>query len=200
MRLEWIFRSCLVAFCLLTGACSYYSYDLGDRLSRTHIPDPSEQLDRKAILAHLGPPQRISATNAGYVMAWEHWDISETKIGFSLGVAGIDTLSVDLGKARVKGEFLLLGFNNKHQLTDSAFTQWDNDVGGGKSILPFASLVSVVDVDDLLDDMPQHEWGAASLADLPVTLNTDSRPDFGQNGIEQRGTPTAVGQRTLEMN
>jgi hypothetical protein len=193
-------RGCFIGVCLLMNACSYYSYDLGDRLSRTHIPEPSEQLDRKDILAHLGPPQRISATATGYVMAWEHWDISETKIGFSLGAAGAELMSVDFGNARVQGEFLLLGFDDKHQLTDSAFTKWDNDAGGGQSILPFASVVSVVDVDDLLEDMPQHEWGAASLADLPVTLNTDSRPDLGQNGIEQRGTPTAVGQRTLEMN
>jgi hypothetical protein len=193
-------RGCLIGVCLLMNACSYYSYDLGDRLSRTHIPEPSEQLDRKHILAHLGPPQRISATATGYVMAWEHWDISETKIGFSLGAAGAELMSVDFGNARVQGEFLLLGFDDKHQLTDSAFTKWDNDAGGGRSILPFASVVSVVDVDDLLEDMPQHEWGAASLAELPVTLNTDSRPDLGQNGIEQRGTPTAVGQRTLEMD
>ena len=58
----------------------------------------------------------------------------------------------------------------------------------------------VVDVDDLLNIMPQHQWGAASLAELPVTLNADNRPDLGQNGIEQRGTPTAVGQRSLEMD
>jgi hypothetical protein len=200
MKLEFIFRSCLIVCCLLIGACSYYRYDLGDRLSRTPIPVPSEQLDRKAILANLGPPQRISATASGYVMAWEHWYISETKIGFSLGVAGVDAMSVDFGKARVQGEFLLLGFNKNHQLTDSAFTKWDTEVGGGKSILPFASVVSLVDVDDLLEDMPQHDWGAASLADLPITLNTDSRPDLGQNGIEQRGTPSAVGQRALEMD
>ncbi|MEH6571493.1 MAG: hypothetical protein V7709_20590 [Halioglobus sp.] len=189
-----------MAACILLSACSYYSYDLGERLSRIQIPDPSEQLDRGEILRNLGPPQRISATTSGYVMAWEHWDISETKVGFSLGFAGAEALSVDMGKSRVQGEFLLLGFNDEHQLTDSAFTKWDDSAGGGRAIQPFGGLVSVVDVDDLLEDMPQHEWGAGSLAKLPVTLNTDNRPDMGQNGIEQRGTPTAVGQRALEMN
>ena len=152
------------------------------------------------MLKQLGPPLRVSATPVGYVLAWEHWDIKERKVGFSLGFAGADLLSIDWGKARAKGEFLLLGFNHEHELTDASFTEWDNETGGGKAIQPLGSLVSVVDVDDLLESMPHHRWGASSLDSLPETLNAQSEPDTGQNGLEQRGTPTLVGQRSLALD
>ena len=200
MVAEMLLRGSLLTGSMLLAACSQYYYDLGDPLSPAQVPDLEAQLVLGDVLSRLGPPQRISATTSGYVLAWEHWDISETKLGFSLGFAGADVLSVDWGKARAKGEFLLLGFNHDHQLTDATFTEWDKDAGGGQAIQPLGGLVSVVDVDDLLNRMPQHRWGAASLDELPVTLNADNRPDMGQNGIEQRGTPTAVGQRSLEMD
>ena len=60
--------------------------------------------------------------------------------------------------------------------------------------------MSVVDVDDLVSRMPQHSWGAASLDRLPEALNAHNRPDMGQAGIQQRGTPTGIGQQTLEMD
>ncbi len=60
--------------------------------------------------------------------------------------------------------------------------------------------MDVVDVDDLLDPMSQHRWGALSLGELPITLNRDSSPDSGASTLEQRGTPTGAGQRSLEMH
>jgi hypothetical protein len=44
---------------------------------------------------------------------------------------------------------------------------------------------------------PQHQWGMGLLNPLPHTLNTASDIDAGMHGLEQRGTPVAVGQRTL---
>jgi hypothetical protein len=195
---KWL-RHSLLAGLLLLASCSHYYYDLGDPLSAQAVPDNTRQVTLGEALDLLGPPQRISATATGFVLAWEHWDIRETNLGFSLGFAGVKALSVDWGKARVQGEFMLLAFDEHHVLTDSAFTEWDNIAGGGQALQPLGGLIPVVDVDDLLESMPQHRWGAASLDDLPITLNSDSRPDTGQNGIEQRGTPTAVGQHSLEM-
>jgi hypothetical protein len=189
----------LVLCSVVLSACSQYYYDLGPALSRAQVPDTEQQLVVGDVLRQFGPPLRVSATASGYVMAWEHWDIIEEKLGFGLNFAGADLLSVDWGSARARGEFLLLGFNHDHQLTGAAFTEWNSDIGGGRAIQPLGGLVSVVDVDDLLSSMPQHLWGAGSLETLPVTLNNDSRLDTGQNGIEQRGTPTIVGQHSLEM-
>lgn len=195
---DLLLRHVLLLLVLLSGGCSQYYYDLGQPLSAAESPSSDDEMHLTEVLAQLGPPQRVSATPAGYVLAWEHWDIRENKIGFSLGFAGADAMSIDWGRAKVKGEFLLLGFDHEHRLTDSTFMDWDSYAGGGRALQPFVGLVPVVDVDDLLVQMPQHRWGAASLDALPTTLNSDNRPDMGQNGIEQRGTPTTVGQRSLE--
>ena len=44
---------------------------------------------------------------------------------------------------------------------------------------------------------PQHRWGMSLLNPLPQTLNAANDIDVGMHGLEQRGTPRAVGQRTL---
>ncbi|MEH6588605.1 MAG: hypothetical protein V7746_00030 [Halioglobus sp.] len=201
LKAVYILRLITAALMLLClPACSQYFYDLGEPLVEADLPVPEMHLQLGQVLAALGPPQRMSAVAGGYVLAWEHWEIQESKFGLSLGFAGAEALSVDVGDARVKGEFMLLGFNNEHQLVDSVFSEWDNNAGGGQSLQPLGGLLSVVDVDDLLEIMPQHGWGATSLSTLPVSLNRDNQPDTGANGIEQRGTPTGLGQRTLEMD
>jgi hypothetical protein len=151
------------------------------------------------VMAELGPPLRLSATESGYVMAWEHWRITENSIGFSLGAMGADFLSIDWGEATVDGEFMLLTFDSDHKLSGAALSEWSGDVGGGSAIQPFVGVVDVVDVNDLVNALPQHGWGAASLLPLPEVLNAGSRPDMGNTGIQQRGTPTGIGQQTLEM-
>jgi hypothetical protein len=183
----------------LLSACTQWRYELGEPLSASQAPDASQSPALADVLAQLGPPQRLSAIDGGYVLAWEHWQIRESSLGFSLGSLGVDILSVDWGDARVEGEFLLLTFNRGHQLTASTFSRWDADAGSGAALQPLFGLVSVVDVDDLVRRMPQHDWGAAALKRLPEALNTPSRPDMGQAGIEQRGTPTGIGQQSLEM-
>src|SRR5262249_46307431 len=44
---------------------------------------------------------------------------------------------------------------------------------------------------------PQHHWGMSLLNPLPQTLNAANDIDAGMHGLEQRGTPRTVGQRTL---
>ncbi len=76
-------------FCGLLGAllfiagCSHNSYNLGAQLCECDLPDPGQALALEHVLAQLGPPLRLSATPTGYVLAWEHWDISETKVGIA---------------------------------------------------------------------------------------------------------------------
>src|SRR5262249_50699717 len=49
---------------------------------------------------------------------------------------------------------------------------------------------------ELTASAPQHHWGMSLLNPLPQTLNAASDIDVGMHGLEQRGTPRAVGQRT----
>jgi hypothetical protein len=185
----------LLACSLLTG-CSQWRYDLGTPLPAIDLPQ--QQMPLKQALDLLGPPQRLSATDAGYVLAWEHWHIREDSIGVRLGALGADFLSADWGEMRVKGEFLLLNFDRQHLLTSATRSQWDNYGGGGKAIQPFG-IMSVVDSGDLIGPLPQHKWGDSLLQRLPGTLNMSSNPGSGQSGLQQRGTPTAIGQQSLEM-
>jgi hypothetical protein len=184
---------------LLQG-CTQWSYELGQPLSQSRIPTAEDALSLTAVLAELGPPQRISSAPSGYVMAWEYWQVRENSLGVSLGAMGADFLSVDWGRANVSGEFLLLTFDREHRLSGSTLSQWSGGVGGGSAIQPFFGVVDVVEVGDLVGRMPQHRWGATRLLPLPEAINSASRPDMGDTGIQQRGTPTGVGQQSLEMD
>lgn len=192
--------ACTLLCCGYLQACSLWYYELGAPLSAADAPNPEQGITMQEVFDQLGPPQRISATVNGYVMAWEYWYITEKSFGLSLGAGGADFLSVDWGKANASGEFVLLSFDRDHQLLTSNFEQWDRNAGGGRGVQPLFGFIDVVDVDDLLRRMPQHDWGAASLEPLPTTLNSDSRMDTGQHGIEQRGTTRGVGQRSLELH
>jgi len=189
---------CTLLACWLLTACSQWRYDLGTPLPATDLPQQGMSLAQALDL--LGPPQRMSATAAGFVLAWEHWHIREDAIGVSLGALGADFLSADWGEMRVRGEFLLLTFDRQHQSTSATRSHWDNYGGGGKAIQPFLGFISVVDAGDLTGPLPQHNWGSSLLQRLPGTLNMVSNPGSGQSGLQQRGTPTAIGQQSLEMD
>jgi hypothetical protein len=184
--------------CGLLTACSQWRYDLGTPLIVIDLPRQNMPLAQALDL--LGPPQRMSATDSGFVLAWEHWHIREDSIGLSLGALGADFLSADWGEMRVKGEFLLLTFDRQHLVTSATRSHWDNYGGGGKAIQPFLGFISVVDAGDLTGPLPQHKWGSTLLQQLPDTLNMVSNPGSGQSGLQQRGTPTAIGQQSLEMD
>lgn len=189
----------LLAVCLTAG-CTQWHYDLGHPLTPETHPDPRRTTTLARVLSDLGPPQRVSAISNGYVLAWEFWRIKEEKIGLSLGLVGTDLLSVDWGQARIKGEFLLVTFNRQHLVTSSTFGNWDNSGGTGAALQPPLGPFSVVDVDDLVTRMPHHQWGGSLLKPIPQAINSGSRPDMGQAGIQQRGTPSGTGQQSLEID
>ena len=198
MRFRLAHLTCALLACWQLVACSQWRYDMGTPLAAIALPQQNMPLSEALQL--LGPPLRITATDTGFVLAWEHWHIQEDALGFSLGVLGADFLTADWGEMRAKGEFLLLTFNQDRLLTSATHSQWDNDGGGGKSIQPLMGFISVVDTDDLTGPLPQHQWGSAQLLQLPNTLNMISNPEIGQNALQQRGTPTAVGQQSLQMD
>jgi hypothetical protein len=190
---------CMLLFSCAITACSQWRYDLGTPLDSARLPQQDTPLG--LVLDQLGPPLRVSATDSGLVLAYEHWHIREEAIGFSLGALGAEFLSVDWGEMRVKGEFLLLTFDKQHLLSSATHSEWDNYGGGGQAVQPFFGFVSVVDADGLLDSMPQHRWGGALMQGrLAASLNRHSNPDTGHGGLQQRGTPTAVGQQSLGRN
>jgi len=187
----------VLALVLLLGGCTQWRYDFGAPLPETALNHAGDMPTLTEALASLGPPARVSAVGNGYVMAWEFWRIREDTIGLSLGALGTDLLSVDWGKAHMHGEFLLLTFDRDHRVTSSTFSRWSNDAGNGRAVQPMLG-VSLVDVEDMVGPMPQHQWGATLLRPLPEAINSRSRPDQGQSGIQRRGTPRGSGQQSLE--
>ena len=125
-------RLCLLIALGALGGCTLWRYELGERLSNPAPGDTAPSLTLTQALASFGPPLRLSAVPNGYVLAWEHWRIRESSIGLSLGPLGADFLALDWGRAKTSGEFLLLSFDSNHQLTDSSFSLWDSDAGGGE--------------------------------------------------------------------
>ncbi|TXS96180.1 hypothetical protein FV139_01350 [Parahaliea maris] len=193
------FRKALAVFSLLTLAgCTRWNYQLGSPLAGTAPPAQGQSMAE--VLTALGPPLRLSSTPTGYVMGWEAWRIQENSVGFSLGAMGADFLSVDWGDARIAGQFMVVSFDAERQVTGAAYAEWDNDGGGGTAVQPFVGLADVVEVEDLLDPLPQTWWGGTLLQRLPEALNAQARPDMGSTGIQQRGTPNGIGQQSLELD
>lgn len=190
---------CLLVAAVLLAGCTQWRYRLGDQLAQLEQAPPTGT-PLAEVLETLGPPLRISASPTGYVLAWERWHVRENSLGFSLGALGADFLSVDWGSLRADGEYLLLAFDRERRLASASSSQWDNHRGGGQAVQPLFSFVDVVDAEELVERLSTHRWGASLLQELPEGLNRESSPDTGQGGLEQRGTPPGVGQRTLEMD
>lgn len=184
----------LLVLWLLPG-CSQWEHQLGASLPEGY-ENTARGLTLAAVLADLGPPLRYSAGDSGLVMAWEAWNIREDTLGFSLGFAGADLLEVDWGDARISGDFLVISFDDERRVSGAFRARRDGDIGGGAALQPLGSLVSVVDVNDLLRSLPQHRWGASQLLPPAEALNNAQRPGMGDTAVEQRGTPGGAGQGT----
>lgn len=195
-----LLRGLLLTLMCALGGCTQWHYNLGETLPGAAASLATETgLDSREVLARLGPPLRVSAIPGGYVLGWESWQVTENVLGFSLGALGVDFLSIDIGRADTRNEALLLTFASDHRLTGGSWHGREDSVGGGRSVQPLVSLVPVVDVDDITERLPQHNWGRAALEPLPIGLNRAQRPDMGQGGVAQRATPTGTGQQALEL-
>ncbi|WOJ95367.1 hypothetical protein R0137_08835 [Congregibacter brevis] len=190
------FAVALLTASLFLGGCTQRFYQFGEALPEG-IEEQAQGQNMATVLARLGPPLRFATSNDQLVMAWEAWRVRESALGLSLGWAGADFLNVDWGSAKIQGDFLIMSFDEQRRVTAAKRVYRDDRLGGGAAIQPFFSFVSVVDVDDLLEPLPQHAWGGGQLLPLPEVLNNLMSPGMG-NAVEQRGTPSGAGARTLE--
>ncbi|UCH46610.1 MAG: hypothetical protein JSU95_10825 [Betaproteobacteria bacterium] len=150
------------------------------------------------VLDTLGPPTRISALPDGFAFEYESFRIDERQLGLSPNVKFLRWFKLAYGTARVARETYTLVFDSNGLVKAFGNAREDQDAGKG---LAFQFIVTVTQVVDTryLDEWPgQHAWGVSMLQPLPVALNREQSLDSGEHGIEQRGTPTSSGQRTLE--
>ena len=187
----------LFAGCLLLSGCSQWHYEMGapaPQLSESKVG----KLNRSEVMGLLGPPHSLSKSAGGYVLAWEYIALTESSIGLSLSNLGLDFLSLDWSQISSHGEYLLATFDASHTLTAVSFSKWTSDAGDSKSIQPLG-IVNGISSRDLRAKAPQHQWGYGLFRQLPEVLNAHSDLESGESGLEQRATPTTLGQRTLEF-
>ena len=188
----------LLALLLLLGGCTQWYHRLGAALPEDY-EKRAEGESLAKVLAALGPPMRLAATDRGLVMAWESWRIRQDALGVGLGWvwAGADFLTLNWGGARIRGDYLVLSFDGEGRVDGAARVRRNDSIGSGTAVQPFG-LVPMVNVSDILRPLPQHAWGGSQLLPLPVVLNNAQRPGMADTGIEQRGTPRGVGASAQE--
>lgn len=175
--------------------------------SRHGVPLPESQLylkeeaaDIGEVIATLGPPSRLSAIPDGVVFLYEFLESTERQIGINLEVIELDLLKFSMGHAEARREALVMVFDRDGRLRSRRYAAWEEDVGRGGSFQLLFVALPTVDTRHLRQIPDQHLWGQLALQPLPVTLNAAQGIGSGAHGIEMRGTPSAAGQRTLEMS
>ncbi|MHC4450150.1 MAG: hypothetical protein ACYS0E_08435 [Planctomycetota bacterium] len=137
---------------------------------------------------------------------YEHLTIRENQLGISydgehlgLNLRFLDWIKFSLGKAWADRQTLILVFDRDGTLTTERYLDWKQDLGIGFSVQFVVQAGSVVDTSAARAKTDVNDWGQFMLQRLPQALNVGQSMDDGRFGFEQKGTPTAVGQRSLEM-
>ena len=189
----------LVLVSLNGSGCTILGNRYGEPIDVSHPSLEEGVTDVRQVVERLGPPTHLSALPGGLVMVYEYLDITEKQLGINLEIIGLDLFKVALGRGWAMREALVLLFDDSGSLRTKEFRRWKEDVGKGSGLQFFFAALPTVDKRHLIAPPEQFGWGRASLAPLPVTLNTGQSLDSGSHGIEMRGTPSSLGQRTLEM-
>ena len=176
---------------------------LGKRIGEPVEVEPDELQEGVSnvmqIVELFGPPTHISALPDGMVMVYEYVDANEQQLGINLDFLGLDWFKFAFGRAKAKRHGLLLIFDSDGLLRAQDFEKWTQKLGSGFGFQFFFVAMPTVDTRHLNMKPEQFSWGRAALEPLPVTLNAAQSLVSGSSGIEMRGTPDSVGQRTLEM-
>lgn len=189
---------CLLLIVALSG-CTMLGKQIGQ-------PLPIEQTGLEENITHvrqivlmLGPPTHMSALPHGFIMVYEYIDVAEQQLGINLELLGLDWFKMSFGHAAAQHQSLVLVFDDAGVLQVQEYDHWTDDLGKGFGFQLFFVALPTVDTGHVVANPEQLNWGRSFLQALPVTLNTAQSLDSGSHGMELRGTPNSVGQRTLEM-
>jgi hypothetical protein len=167
------------------------------------IPAPTADLEEGVtrvsdVVDLLGPPARMSALPDGLAMLYEYIDASERQLGINLELIGLDWFKLAFGRGAADRQALLLVFDQDGTLRAREYKAWHENIGRGLGFQIFFVAMPTVDSKHLWESPEQFTWGRQALDPLTVALNVGSSVTSGSHGIEMRGTPDSVGQRTLE--
>src|SRR5262245_50491186 len=184
-----IFLASLIFILIFISSCTriHITNDKEIDVARTRtIQDNTPYAD---VLVALGPPAKVTALPSGFAFLYESTQVLQRGLALSFYFIRASVTKGD----RVLDAYVVV-FNERglvvghEQITKSV-----------PSSLAFSvSIPTGGPPRELSASAPQHYWGMSMLNPLPQTLNAANDIDAGIYGLEQRGTPIAVGQRTLE--
>ena len=192
----------LAVLLVLAGLASAGCTTIGRRVG-VPIPAPTADLEEGVtrvsdVVDLLGPPARMSALPDGLAMLYEYIDASERQLGINLELIGLDWFKLAFGRGAADRQALLLIFDQDGTLRAREYKAWHENIGRGLGFQIFFVAMPTVDSKHLWESPEQFTWGRQALDPLTVALNVGSSVTSGSHGIEMRGTPDSVGQRTLE--
>jgi biotin-(acetyl-CoA carboxylase) ligase len=93
----------------------------------------------------------------------------------------------------------LLVFDEQGILRNHKSHQGKEHLGLGAGINLLLSKKNLIDTSYLEKSAAVDQWGASLLKPIDKVLNLHYSLETGTNGVEQIGTPTTVGQHSLEF-
>ncbi|HET6593171.1 MAG TPA: hypothetical protein VFG48_09680 [Xanthomonadales bacterium] len=188
----------LVLASLASTGCTTIGRRVGAPISEP-TADLEEGITRVSDVVDLfGPPARLSALPDGLAMLYEYIDATEKQLGINLELIGLDWFKLAFGRGAADRQALLLVFDQDGILQAREYKAWRENIGRGLGFQIFFVAMPTVDSKHLWEAPEQFGWGRQALDPLTVALNAGSSVTSGTHGIEMRGTPDSVGQRTLE--
>ena len=155
---------------------------------------------RDQVLAELGPPLKMTILPDGYAFMYEGVDTQELQLGFSLPIPVVRWFKFVVARADYNHHVMLYQFDLNHKLLAAAGDDTHFDLGNSMAVQPILAVEMLFDTSEVEDDIVHFtEWPAFCLWPLPETINRANSMNMGTAGIEQRGTASSVGQRSLEL-
>lgn len=191
--------SLLLCACVLPTGCSVIRQDVGQALV-VDLDAVAKAADYHQVLRVLGPPHAVSAVDHGMAFLYEEVDLTERQIGISLGTNDVSLFKAVLAREIADRQVLVLIFDADGKIRAHSYRQWSDIAAQGGALQVVFVVANVADEGDLNDPPPAHRWGGGLLEpDLARQLNRPNSLDAGHTGIEQKGTPTNIGQHALEL-
>jgi hypothetical protein len=188
----------MLLLCAFLSGCSHLTSEIGPPLPAT----PEITVGRSTsedVLEKTGVPSQVSATPAGFVFLYEHNDVTENQLGFTLNRSIVKWFKFVYARSRLEHTAWVLCFDTNQVLQAWGKENWKEPLGQGMAAQFLVTAQTLVDSSPVRQPATQHEWGEMWLTPLPQALNVAQSLQDGRFGLEQTLAPTAVGQHTLEM-
>mgnify|MGYP001825126009 FL=1 len=194
-----LYTTLLIVLLVMLGGCTLINKKIDKPLDSFSAELTNSETHYYKILDELGPPAYISSLAVGFAFQYEALSIDEHQLGLSTDMDLIRWFKLAYGKATVKRDVHTFIFNNEGYVQAYGDRRLQENVGKGLSLQFIVKVAPTVDTKYLEKPYPQNNWGFSLLQPLSMGLNRKQSLDSGNYGLEQRGTPTEVGQRTLEL-